>query len=756
MTPPPSPPWSRRTFLAATGGTALAVGLTEPGTAAATTRTQASAAAQADDEFAALRAKWRTLILGEGFSPTAEPFKTRLADARRPGSQLPGHHGADGRLTVARTSAIADPSPDTDQESYGYSASMNDSLHRLNTMAQAYAQPGTGLTGDAGLKDDVLTGLDHLYSDVYNENQARYGNWWNWQIGAPQALLDIAVLLYDHLSAEQISRLLPGRGPLRAGLGRVAATPAPAPAPTVSTCAAVLALRGVVGDERGEDRAGPGRALSRLPVRHRRRRSLRRRLVHPAHQRPLHRRATARCCSTASAGCSRCSPARPGQVTDPDRQIVLDARRERLAPFIYNGLMMDSVSGRGISRGLTASDALQHPAGRPLCAAMRHGLDRAARPGREPRGAGPLARPWSRAGCSATTTVPPMSNPTLGPGQAWPGCRRVRRRHGHGRRRTDRAPALRQHGPGHPPPPRLGRLDQHGLQAHRVLRVRQRREPARLAHRLRNALLVGRHLRQRPVLGRLLADRRPVPAARHHRLDARRSPDGAGGDWGASLPDVNWVGGATDGSVRRIGQHLQGPREHADGQEVVVLSRRLDRLPRRRHHLHATAPRWSRRSTTATSAPTGSTPFTVDGITQPPTYPWSETLTGATWAHIGGHGGYVFPGGAHRQGAARGPRRQVEHHQHGQFHDHPEPQVPDHVASTTAPNPLDASYAYMLLPGATADRTSARRGATRAGCRSSPTPTTSRASASPHSASPGSTSGSAAPSGRSPRARPAR
>jgi hyaluronate lyase len=52
-----------------------------------------------------------------------------------------------------------DPDPDTDQESYGFSGNMNTSYTRLNTLAQAYCQPGTGLTGDSGLRDAVLTGL---------------------------------------------------------------------------------------------------------------------------------------------------------------------------------------------------------------------------------------------------------------------------------------------------------------------------------------------------------------------------------------------------------------------------------------------------------------------------------------------------------------------------------------------------------------------------------------------------------------------
>ncbi|CAO0835289.1 Lyase OS=Streptomyces microflavus OX=1919 GN=Smic_87160 PE=3 SV=1 [Streptomyces microflavus] len=57
--------WSRRTFLAtsavltAAGGSALVLAAPRTATAAD------------DDPYAALRATWSALILGEGFSPTA-------------------------------------------------------------------------------------------------------------------------------------------------------------------------------------------------------------------------------------------------------------------------------------------------------------------------------------------------------------------------------------------------------------------------------------------------------------------------------------------------------------------------------------------------------------------------------------------------------------------------------------------------------------------------------------------------------------
>lgn len=178
------------------------------------------------------------------------------------------------------------------------------------------------------------------------------------------------------------------------------------------------------------------------------------------------------------------------------------------------------------------------------------------------------------------------------------------------------------------------------------------------------------------------------------------------GDWGASLPDVNWVGGATDGQRAAIGQYLKGL------QSTLLAKKSWFCLDDAIVCLGAGI-RCSDGTTVESTVenrnlgPTGSTSFTVDGTTKPLTYPWSETLTGAKWAHIGGHGGYVFPGGA----TVKAQREARD----GKW------STINKGSSTTTlnrkyltmwvdhgTNPVDASYAYTLLPGATAAQTSAR------------------------------------------------
>jgi hyaluronate lyase len=48
------------------------------------------------------------------------------------------------------------------------------------------------------------------------------------------------------------------------------------------------------------------------------------------------------------------------QITDPNRGVILDAVGASFAPFMTNGLMMDCVSGRAISRELAGDHRNGH------------------------------------------------------------------------------------------------------------------------------------------------------------------------------------------------------------------------------------------------------------------------------------------------------------------------------------------------------------------------------------------------------------
>lgn len=681
-------PWSRRGFLAACTGTAFALGL-------------GTRAFAAPDEFATLRAKWRTLILGEGFDPAAEPFRSRLADLGSTASGLLATMApATGSLWPDLV--YADPDPDTDQESYGFSGNMNTSYSRLGTLAQAYCQPGTGLTGDTALRSAVVTGLDHLHDDVYNAGQARYGNWYSWQIGAPQALLDVCVLMYDSLSAAQLAGYLAAVDHFVPDSAVGSYTGTSTGANRVDLCR-VLALRGVVGADAAKVALARDALSPVFPY------VTSGDGLYPDGSFVQHTTVpyTGSYGSVMLGGLGMLFALLAGstwEVTDANRQIVLDAVEHAWAPFLYNGLVMDGVAGRAISRGLAASDPRgiqqdDHLRGHPILASIVL-LGQGASAAENARWRG-LVKGWME----RDRYSPPLADPVL---------------------------SL----------PHLARLkgvgDDTSVQA----------VPEPVGHRLFPSMARATHRRPGWAASLSMADRRITyyetgngenlrgwhtgsgmlywwgdtfaggqysdafwPTVDPYRLPGttvsrKALADAAGGDWGAAKPNVNWVGGASDGQRAAVGQYLQGL------QSTLVAKKSWFFLDDTVVCLGAgiTGTDGTAVETTVENrnlGPTGGAPFTVDGTVKPVAYPWSQTLTDARWAHIGGHGGYVFQSGTTvralrdaRDGSwstiNKGGSRTVLNRKYlTMYVDH-------------GTDPANASYAYQLMPGATAAHTRAR------------------------------------------------
>lgn len=691
-------PWSRRAFLLTTGGSALAL------TASGLPADEATAAVRAD-AYEALRGRWRTLVLGEGFSPTAEPFKSRLAELGATAREL--------RATMAPTAgslwpdaSYADPDPDTDQESYGYSANVVTGYSRLSTMAQAYRQEGTGLTGDAGLKADVLTGLDHLYAEVYNENQARFGNWYSWQIGAPQALLDVCVLMYDHLSAAQVANYCKAVDHFVPDSAVGSYTGTSTGANRVDLCR-VLALRGVVGASAAKialarDALSPvfpyvttgdglytdGSFIQHTTVPY-----------------------TGSYGSVMLGGLGMLFSLLRGsswEVTDARKQIVFDAVEKAWAPFIYNGLVMDGVAGRAISRGLSASDAKKiqaddHRRGHPIMSAVVL-LGQGASAAENARWRG-LVKGWMRRDYYS----PPLSDSSLG----LTSLARLQGVEG------DTSVTAIAEPNGHRLFPNMARATHRrpGWAASISMA-----DPRITYYETGN----GENLRGWHTGSGMLywwgdsyangqysdAFWPTVDPYRLPGITASRKTlaDAAGGDWGASLPDVRWVGGASDGQRAAIGQYLKGLQSTLRAKKswfclddaIVCLGAGI------------ACTDGAAVETTVENrnlGPTGTTSFQVDGAAKPTAAPWSATLTGARWAHIGGHGGYVFPGGATVK-ALREERtgKWSDINKGGATTAIARKYLTMYVDHGTAPT--NGTYAYVLMPGASAAQTAARSAAT--------------------------------------------
>ncbi|WP_371785399.1 polysaccharide lyase 8 family protein [Streptosporangium subroseum] len=286
-----------------------------------------------DDSFAPLRRRWLDVTAGSGFDAAAEPYRTRLAKL--------GATAAGYRDTMAPAGTSLWPSLPF--------PSFIATPTRLQTMARAYALPGTGLTDDANLAAAVAGGIDHYRRQVYAADADQVGNWWHWQIGVPRKLLDAALLIGPHLTEPQsgalrdaVDRFVPecllddysgtSTGANRVDLCVVTLLRAILRSDPGKAALAVSALSPVfpyVDEGDGIYRDGSFVQHTSIPYQGTYGASL------------LSGLATLFAVLRGS----------PWEITDPNGQIVRDMVERSFAPVVHDGFCMDLVSGRAIDRG---------------------------------------------------------------------------------------------------------------------------------------------------------------------------------------------------------------------------------------------------------------------------------------------------------------------------------------------------------------------------------------------------------------------
>ena len=147
------------------------------------------------DEFDTLRLKWRDTIVGAGYDTADTDVAARLASI----ASTANTYWSSLDKSVSRTYLWSDAASTT------VSADITTNYSRLRAMALAYATSGCSLQGNATLLSDISGGLDWMYTNRYNPTKSIYDNWYEFEIGSPIQITDIAVLLYDQLTATQLT-----------------------------------------------------------------------------------------------------------------------------------------------------------------------------------------------------------------------------------------------------------------------------------------------------------------------------------------------------------------------------------------------------------------------------------------------------------------------------------------------------------------------------------------------------------------------
>ncbi|ALC80364.1 MULTISPECIES: polysaccharide lyase 8 family protein [Bacillus] len=157
------------------------------------------AAAQGENEFEQLRGKWKEMLTGgEAFDPSDPDIANRIKKIDEAANEYWNSMDKSSDRSALWTDLTG-----TSNSSY-----ITKSYDRLLAMALALSTKGSSLENNETLKNDLIQALDWMYTYRYNENKPPYNNWWDWEIGTPLRLNNIVILLYSHLSTQQITNYM--------------------------------------------------------------------------------------------------------------------------------------------------------------------------------------------------------------------------------------------------------------------------------------------------------------------------------------------------------------------------------------------------------------------------------------------------------------------------------------------------------------------------------------------------------------------
>lgn len=239
---------------------------------------------------------------------------------------------------------------------------VSSNYYRLRDMAYAYTMEGSKYYQNKELRDAIIDGMQWMYVNHYNENKAQYGNWWNWEIGAPTALKDLLVLMYDDLNEKEmtnylnaIHRFVPDSvnrdrfpGVIETGANR-------------TDKALIVTVSGIIG-ENSEKIAEAREALSQVFLYTKKGDGFYRDGSFIQHDHVPYNGSYGSVLVNGLANVLYLLNDSPWNVTDPNAANVYNWIKDSFEPLMYKGAMMDMVRGRAISR----ENSSDHTTGRSI------------------------------------------------------------------------------------------------------------------------------------------------------------------------------------------------------------------------------------------------------------------------------------------------------------------------------------------------------------------------------------------------------
>jgi hyaluronate lyase len=214
------------------------------------------------DVYDDLRAKW---IARPASAPPLAPDDPDVAMQQAATAAAPNYY-----TTLDQSAGRTSLWPDLPLGSV--SANLTTSVSRLAAMMKSYNDPASPNYQVAAVRQAALGALDWLIANAYTATGTGYDNWYDWQIGTPQALNNLMMSWYADLTPVQVANVcaaidhyMPDPTVRAAMDGSIAANALVETGANRLDKALVAVLRGILGKDGGKIGAGRDAISAALP-----------------------------------------------------------------------------------------------------------------------------------------------------------------------------------------------------------------------------------------------------------------------------------------------------------------------------------------------------------------------------------------------------------------------------------------------------------------------------------------------------------
>lgn len=159
--------------------------------------------AEVAQEFVRLRTRWAENFLGDPSAPFDATLKKMVVSTNNNAQKQWSAMNTDtGRLSLWDDVVLDKITPEG-QKKLG--AAIRTSYQRLFMMAKAYRLRDGNLQGNPQLLAAIVDGMTFLNQHYYQVGGKEWGNWWHWELAIPRDIHNTLALIYDDVEQKVIT-----------------------------------------------------------------------------------------------------------------------------------------------------------------------------------------------------------------------------------------------------------------------------------------------------------------------------------------------------------------------------------------------------------------------------------------------------------------------------------------------------------------------------------------------------------------------